>query len=169
MYIWCSKKESSSKQSFYWCEAILTSLLVHSWYLLALAMVPIWYARCRFRFSNLVSASSPCPRHVRDVPSLQAVTLSSQHWAQRVLALSPARASSNNVCSRLILVILVCLMSLLRDVLRAVMDAQGQTSALECCSTGKTARGISSQLLSSSAQSFLAFSAEGLPNPEKEI
>ena len=42
--------------------------------------------------------------------------------------------------------------------------AQGQAPALECCSLGRTARGISSQLLFHSA---LTFSTEGLSNFEK--
>lgn len=128
--------------------------------------------RYGFRFSGLVSASLPCDppqdRDVRNVASLQGVTLQAVS-TQPVLIFAPARAGSNNPCSRPTCVILLCSTPALRDVPRATLllpsPAQGQAPVLEHCSLRRTAR-IYSQLV---FQSTLTFLTKGLSNFEKEI
>lgn len=123
-------------------------------------------------FSALVSASSPCvspsPRQgCQECSFFATVTLQAAR-SQPVLMLAPARASSNNTCSRPIHVILLCFIPALRDVPRATLllssAAKGQAPALESCSRGRTARGICSRLLFQSALTFLT---EGLSDFEK--
>lgn len=108
---------------------------------------------------------SPPDRDVRNVAFLpQAVTLPAAN-IQPGLAFAPARVSTNNMCSRPIHVVLLSFIPALRraesHILRAEMSpaALGSASALECCSPGRTARGITSQQL---FESVLILLTEGL-------